>query len=132
MADDRRTPDQAAARERELDQRVRAVEETRQQLEDVTTELERLRKRERELEDELSKHERASRDATVCVVCEPEVLKAGWVPLAWRADKIGRYFWSERQVILVLVPLYVLAAAGAFFGGIDDGGLRGIRQCGEA
>ncbi len=54
----------AQAAKRELDQRVRAVEETRQQLEDVTTELERLRKRERDLEDELSKHERASRDAT--------------------------------------------------------------------
>ena len=35
------------------------------------------------------------------------------VPLAWFADKIGHYFWSERQVILVLVPLYLLAAAGA-------------------
>jgi hypothetical protein len=30
----------------------------------------------------------AGRDATVCVVCEPEVLKAGWVPLAERDERV--------------------------------------------
>jgi dolichyl-phosphate-mannose-protein mannosyltransferase len=34
------------------------------------------------------------------------------IPLAWRSDQLGHYFWSERQVIFVLVPLYVLAAIG--------------------
>lgn len=32
------------------------------------------------------------------------------IPLAWLADDIGHYFWSERQVIFVLIPLYLLAA----------------------
>jgi len=35
------------------------------------------------------------------------------IPLAWRSDQLGNYFWSERQVIFVLVPLYLLAAIGA-------------------
>lgn len=35
------------------------------------------------------------------------------IPLAWTSDQIGRYFWAERQVIFVLVPLYLVAAAGA-------------------
>src|SRR2546426_545569 len=35
------------------------------------------------------------------------------IPLAWRSDQLGHYFWSERQVIFVLVPLYLLAAIGA-------------------
>ena len=34
------------------------------------------------------------------------------VPLAWRLDQQSRYFWSERQVIFVLVPIYLLAAIG--------------------
>jgi uncharacterized membrane protein len=34
------------------------------------------------------------------------------IPLAWRLDQQSRYFWSERQVIFVLVPLYLLAAVG--------------------
>lgn len=38
---------------------------------------------------------------------------AAIVPAAWTADRIGHYFWAERQVIFALVPLYVLAAAGA-------------------
>jgi hypothetical protein len=35
------------------------------------------------------------------------------IPLAWLSDQWARYFWSERQVIFVLVPLYLLAAIGA-------------------
>jgi hypothetical protein len=35
------------------------------------------------------------------------------IPVAWTSDQIGHYFWSERQVIFLLAPLYVLAAAGA-------------------
>jgi heme/copper-type cytochrome/quinol oxidase subunit 4 len=35
------------------------------------------------------------------------------IPLAWTSDQIGHYFWSERQVIFVLAPLYLLAASGA-------------------
>jgi len=35
------------------------------------------------------------------------------IPLAWRSDQLGHYFWSERQVIFVLAPLYLLAAIGA-------------------
>jgi len=35
------------------------------------------------------------------------------IPVAWRSDQLGHYFWSERQVIFVLVPLYLLAAIGA-------------------
>ena len=31
----------------------------------------------------------AGRDATVCVVCEPGVRKAGWVPLAERYERQG-------------------------------------------
>ena len=34
------------------------------------------------------------------------------IPLAWRSDQAAHYFWSERQVIIVLVPLYLLAAIG--------------------
>jgi len=34
------------------------------------------------------------------------------VPVAWRLDQAGDYFWSERQVIFLLAPLYVLAAIG--------------------
>jgi len=34
------------------------------------------------------------------------------IPLAWYSDRLGHYFWSERQVIIVLVPLYILAALG--------------------
>ena len=30
----------------------------------------------------------AGRDATVCVVCEPEVIRAGWVPLAERYERV--------------------------------------------
>jgi hypothetical protein len=35
------------------------------------------------------------------------------IPLAWLSDQLGHYFWAERQVIFVLVPLYLLAAIGA-------------------
>jgi hypothetical protein len=35
------------------------------------------------------------------------------IPLAWVSDQLGHYFWSERQVVFVLVPLYLLAAIGA-------------------
>ena len=34
------------------------------------------------------------------------------IPVAWRSDQLGHYFWSERQVIFILGPLYVLAAVG--------------------
>ena len=34
------------------------------------------------------------------------------IPLAWFSDRLGHYFWSERQVIIVLVPLYILSALG--------------------
>ncbi len=34
------------------------------------------------------------------------------VPVAWRLDQVGSYFWSERQIIYLLVPLYLLAAIG--------------------
>ena len=34
------------------------------------------------------------------------------IPLAWRSDQVEHYFWAERQVIFVLVPLYLLAATG--------------------
>jgi uncharacterized membrane protein len=35
------------------------------------------------------------------------------IPIAWRSDQLGHYFWSERQVIFVLGPLYLTAAIGA-------------------
>src|SRR5260370_11085734 len=31
------------------------------------------------------------------------------IPLAWRADQFGHYFWSETQVLFVLFPLSLLA-----------------------
>ena len=34
------------------------------------------------------------------------------IPLAWYSDRLGHYFWSERQVIIVLAPLYILAGLG--------------------
>lgn len=34
------------------------------------------------------------------------------LPLAWRADQATHYFWAERQIIIVLPLLFLLAAAG--------------------
>jgi uncharacterized membrane protein YuzA (DUF378 family) len=45
----------------------------------------------------------------------PLLLAAGAVaavPLAWRADQVAHYFWIERQVIIVLPLVFLLAAAG--------------------
>src|SRR5258708_15905010 len=37
---------------------------------------------------------------------------ASTVLVAWLSDQRSHYFWSERQVIFVLAPLYLLAAIG--------------------
>jgi uncharacterized membrane protein len=57
------------------------------------------------------------------------------IPLAWRLDQQSHYFWSERQVIFVLAPLYLLAAIGvrhlldaaAWLAGRIDPGWRGAQ-----
>ncbi len=37
---------------------------------------------------------------------------ASTILVAWLSDQRSHYFWSERQVIFVLAPLYLLAAIG--------------------
>lgn len=39
----------------------------------------------------------------------------GAIPLAWRVDQAAHYFWAERQAIIVLPVLILLAAAGSVY-----------------